>query len=134
MPVGLATVAFADKVLNHMLRNTASTAPTVNAARLHTGDPGAAGTSNLSSVSTRPTMTFSASSSGSCALASVFPTWTSWAGTSPETITHFAVWDNTTAGAGTFLYSLALTANRTVQTGDTLTWSSGSVSLAPLAA
>jgi hypothetical protein len=32
------------------------------------------------------------------------------------------------------LYSLALTASKTVQTGDTLTWSSGSVSLSPLAA
>jgi hypothetical protein len=29
---------------------------------------------------------------------------------------------------------MALTASKTVQTGDTLTWSSGSVSLAPLAA
>lgn len=132
MAVGLVTVAFADKVLNHMLRATASTAPAGNFAKLHTGDPGASATANVSSVTTRPAMTFSASSGGSCALAATFPTWTSWAGTSPETISHFSVWD--ASSAGTFLYSLALTASRTVQTGDTLTWSSGSVALTPLAA
>jgi hypothetical protein len=132
MTVGLSAVDFANKVLNHMLRAVASTAPAGNFAKLHTGDPGSAGTANASSVTTRPAMTFSAASSGSCALAATFPVWASWAGTSPETVTHFSVWDASTAG--TFLYSLALTASRTVQTGDTLTWSSGSVSLAPLAA
>jgi hypothetical protein len=132
MVVGLSAVDFANKVLNHMLRATASTAPAGNFAKLHTGDPGSAGTANASSVTTRPAMTFSAASAGACALASTFPAWASWAGTSPETITHFSVWD--ASSAGTFLYSLALTASRTVQTGDTLTWSSGSVSLAPLAA
>lgn len=132
MAVGLETTAFANKVLNHMLRAVASTAPAGNFAKLHTGDPGAAATANVSSVTTRPAMTFNAASGGSCALAATFPTWASWAGTSPETITHFSVWDASTAG--TFLYSLVLTASKTVQTGDTLTWSSGSVSLAPLAA
>jgi hypothetical protein len=66
------------------------------------------------------------------ALAATFPTWASWAGTNGEVVTHFSVWDASTAG--TFLYSLALTTSKTVNTGDTLTWSSGSVSLAPLAA
>ena len=132
MTVGLVTVAFANKVLDHMLRATASTAPAGNFAKLHTADPGAAATTAPSSVTTRPAMTFSAASGGSCALAATFPVWASWAGTSPETITHFSVWDASTAG--TFLYSLALTASKTVQTGDTLTWSSGSVSLSPLAA
>jgi hypothetical protein len=132
MTVGLATTTFADKVLNHMLRATASTAPAGTFTKLHTGDPGAAGTANASSVTTRPTTTFAASSAGSCALAATFPAWTSWAGTSPETVTHFSIWDASTAG--TFLCSLALTASRTVQTGDTLTWSSGSIALTPLAA
>lgn len=132
MTVGLAGVDFANKVLNHMLRAVASTAPAGNFAKLHTADPGAAGTTAASSVTTRPAMTFSAASAGSCALAATFPSWASWAGTSPETITHFSVWDASTAG--TFLYSLALTTSRTVQTGDTLTWSSGSVALSPIAA
>lgn len=132
MTVGLAATTFADKVLNHMLRAVASTAPAGCFTKLHTGDPGAAGTSNASSVTTRPTTTFSASSAGSCALAATFPAWATWAGTSPETVTHFSLWDASTAG--TFLTSLALTASRTVQTGDTLTWSSGSIALSPIAA
>jgi hypothetical protein len=132
MAVGLSAVNFADKVLNHMLRATASTAPAGCFAKLHVGDPGSSGAGNVSSVTTRPAVTFSASSAGSCALAATFPSWASWAGTSPETVTHFSLWDASTAG--TFLASLTLTASRTVQTGDTLTWSSGSVALTPLAA
>lgn len=132
MTVGLSAVNFADKVLNHMLRSTASTAPAGQFTKLFTGDPGASGTANASSVTTRPATTFAASSSGSVALAATFPAWTSWAGTSPETVSHFGIFD--ASSAGTFLCSLALTASRTVQTGDTLTWSSGSVALTPLAA
>lgn len=132
MTVGLGATTFADKVLNHMLRAVASTAPAANYAKLHTGDPGAAGAGNVSSVTTRVLVTWGASSGGSCALAATFPVWASWAGTSPETVSHFSIWDAITSG--TFLFSMALTASKTVQTGDTLTWSSGSVSLAPLAA
>lgn len=132
MARGLATVAYANKVLDHMHRAVASTAPAGNFAKLHTGDPGSAGTSNASSVTTRPAMTFSAAAGGAVALAATFPSWTNWAGTSPETITDISDWDANTAG--TFLASIQLTASKTVQTGDTLTLSSGSVSLAPLAA
>lgn len=132
MTVGLKDVDFANKVLNHMLRATASTAPAGNFSKLHTGDPGASATANVSSVTTRPAVTYSAASAGSCALAATFPTWASWAGTNGEVVTHLSIWDASTAG--TFLYSMALTTSKTVNTGDTLTWSSGSVSLAPLAA
>lgn len=132
MARGLAATTFANKVLDHMLRAVASTAPAGNFAKLHTGDPGSAGTANASSVTTRPAMTYSAAAAGACALAATFPSWASWAGTSPETVTDISVWDASTAG--TFLYSIQLTASKTVQTGDTLTLSSGSVSLAPLAA
>jgi hypothetical protein len=130
--VGLSAVNFANKVLDHMLRQAASTAPAGLFTQLHTADPGSVGTTAVSSVTTRPTTTFSAASAGSCALAATFPAWTSWAGTSPETVTHFTLWS--ASSAGTFLASLVLTASRTVQTGDTLTWSSGSVSLTPIAA
>lgn len=132
MTVGLGSTTFADKVLNHMLRQVASTAPAALFTKLHIGDPGAAGAGNVSSVTTRIATTFAASSGGSCALAATFPAWTSWAGTSPEVVTHFSLWDASTAG--TFLGSLTLTASRSVQTGDTLTWTSGAVSLTPIAA
>jgi hypothetical protein len=131
MARGLATTDYANKVLNHMHRATASTAPAGNFVKLHTGDPGAAGTSNASSVTTRPSLTFSAASAGAVASSNT-PQWTNWAGTSPETVTDISIWDANTAG--TFLASVQLTASKTVQTGDTLTLTSCSVSLTPLAA
>lgn len=131
MAVGLSAVNYANKVLDHMHRAVASTAPAGNFVKLHTADPGASGATAASSVTTRPSVTFNAASGGAVS-ASNTPTWASWAGTSPETVTHISVWDASTAG--TFLYSVALTASKTVQTGDTLTLSSLSVSLAPLAA
>lgn len=134
MATGLATTTFANKVLDHMLRAVASTAPAGNFVKLHTsaGDPGAAGTSNASSVTTRPAVTFTAAASGSCTSTGTAPSWTSWAGTSPETLGFVSVWDAATAG--TFLYSAALTTSKTITTGDTFTLSSLQVSLAPLAA
>ncbi len=131
MAIGLSAVNFANKVLDHMLRATASTAPAGNFVKLHTADPGSAGATAASSVTTRPSVTFNAAAAGVCT-ASNTPTWASWAGTSPETVTHISVWDANSAG--TFLYSVALTSSKVVQTGDTLTLTSLSVSLAPLAA
>lgn len=131
MAVGLSSVNYANKVLDHIHRAVASTAPAGNFVKLHTGDPGASGAANASSVTTRPAVTFSAASAGAVASSNT-PTWSSWAGTSPETVTHISGWDANTAG--TFLYSATLTASKVVQTGDTLTLTSVSVSLSPLAA
>lgn len=134
MAVGLAAVAFANKVLDHMLRAVASTAPAANYVRPHIGDPGAAGTSNVPAAehsTPRAQATFSAAAAGACALSNT-PTWTSWSGTTGSNISNISVWD--AAAAGTFLYSAALTVAKVVSTGDTLTLTSLSVSLAPLAA
>jgi type IV secretory pathway TrbL component len=131
MTRGLVTVAYANVVLNYMHRAVTGTVPAGNFVKLHTGDPGAAATANVSSVTTRPSLTFSAAASGAVA-SSNQPAWTNWAGTSPETLTDISVWD--ASSAGTFLYSIQLTTSKTVQTGDTLTLTSCSVSLAPLAA
>ena len=131
MTVGLASTNYANKVLDHMHRAVASTAPAGNFVKLHTADPGSVGATAPSSVTTRPAVTFNAASAGAVA-ASNTPTWASWAGTSPETVTHISVWDANSAG--NFLYSVALTASKVVQTGDTLTLASLSVSLAPIAA
>jgi hypothetical protein len=131
MTVGLSAVNFANKVLDHMLRAQASTAPAGNFVKLHTADPGSAGATAASSVTTRPAITFNAASAGACT-ASNTPSWAAWAGTSPETVTHVSVWDASTAG--TFVYSMVLTASKVVQTGDTLTLASASVSFAPIAA
>jgi hypothetical protein len=114
-----------------MLGGTAFTAPATTAVKLHTGDPGAAGTANASANTTRPALTWSAASAGSKAITSTLPSWASWAA-GTETISHMGVWDSTTAG--NFLYSFALTASKTVTNGDTLNLTSHTISLTPIAA
>ncbi|MEU4576614.1 hypothetical protein [Nonomuraea sp. NPDC023979] len=130
MAVGLHAVNLANGWLN-LLRNVAYTAKTNVYVKLHTGDPGAAGTSAASSVTTRPEVTFAAPANGSMT-ASNTPSWTNWAGTNGEVITHISVWDNATAG--NFLTSVQLTASKTVNTGDTLNLTALSIALTPIAA
>lgn len=128
MTTGAAATTLANKWLD-MLGATAFTAPTVTAAKLHTGDPGAAGTTAASAVTTRQSLSWSAASGGSKAI-SASPT--AWSMTTNEVISHVSVWDSTTAG--NFLYSFALTAAKTVSNGDTLTLTSHSFALTPIAA
>jgi hypothetical protein len=84
--------------------------------QLHVGDPGAAGTSNISAGSTtRNSFIFSSSSSGSAlALGTAPSAWTN--GGTSETLTHISVW--TASTAGTFLFSVVLTASKTWASGD----------------
>lgn len=131
MTAGLKDTNLANKWLD-VLGGTNYTAPTTTAMKLHTGDPGAAATSNASSVTTRMALTWSAAASGSKSITTTLPSWTNWAGTSPETVTHISVWDSTTAG--NFLYSFALSVSKTLTTGDTLNITSHSVAFTPLAA
>ena len=131
MARGLSQVNWANKVLDHMYRAVASTAPAGHFIKIHTGDPGASGATAASSVTTRPSATFSAASAGAVALSNT-PTWASWAGTNGEVVSHISGWDASTAG--TFMDSAALTVSKTMNTGDTLTLTSKNVSLAPIAA
>jgi hypothetical protein len=130
MAVGLSDANLSNKWLD-MLGGTAFTAPTTTAVKLHIGDPGAAGTTTPSSVTTRFAITWAAASAAAKAMSGTL-SWTSWAGTSGEVLSHISVWDSTTAG--NFLFSAALAATKTVTTGDTFTLSSLSFSLAPRAA
>lgn len=127
MAVGLATTTLAHKWLD-MLRGVAFTAPTGTYIKLHTGDPGAAGTANASAVTTRQAATFSAASGGALALSNS-PAFTM---TATETITHISAWDASTAG--NLLWTAALTTSKSVVATDTLTLTALGVSLTPLAA
>jgi hypothetical protein len=98
------TAYLADKWLG-MLGGTAYTAPSATYVQLHTGDPGSAGTSNVSSVTTREAVTWGSPSAGSIS-ASNTPTWSSWAGTNGEIVTDISVWDASTSG--NFLFSAPL--------------------------
>lgn len=101
-------------ILN-VLRGTAYTGVTPF-LKLHLGDPGASATANASSETTRKALTFAAPSAGATVASAV--SWTSWSATSPETITHYSIWDASTAG--NFLISGQFTASKTVTTGDTI--------------
>jgi hypothetical protein len=127
---GLHTVNLANKWLD-MLGATAFSAPAVTAVKLHTGDPGSAGTSNASAETTRKALTWSAASSGSKAIAATLPQWATWSG-GAETLTHVSVWDSTTAGV--FLFSVALTASKSITNGDTFNLTTLTVAFTPLAA
>jgi len=129
MAVGLHAVNLANKWLD-MLAGTAFTAPTSTNVKLHTADPGAAGTTAASVETDRKAATWAAASAGSKAINNT-PSWASWdAGT--ETISHIGVWDDITAG--NFLFSAALTVAKQVQNGDTLNLTSLTFAFTPIAA
>lgn len=130
MTRGLHAVNLANKWLD-MLGGTAFTAPTNTYVKLHTGDPGSAGTSNASANTTRVILAWSASSVGSKAITATLPQWAAWA-SGTETITDISIWDNLTAG--NFLDSIQVTASKTVGNGDTLNLASMSIAITPLAA
>lgn len=92
--------------------------------KLHVGDPGAAGTSNAATETTRKQASFSAASSGAITNDGAL-TWTNVAGT--EDYTHYTAW--TASSGGTFLFSGTVTANAVVA-GDTFTVAIGDLDLA----
>lgn len=91
--------------------------------KLHVGDPGAAGTSNPATETTRKEASFSAASSGTLTSDSAL-TWTNIAGS--QDATHFTAWDN--ISTGNFLFSGTITANA-YTAGDTFTIASGSLTV-----
>ena len=99
--------------------------------KLHTGDPGASGATAASANTTRVQSTRASASAGSQAQSGTAPSWASWASGS-ETISHISLWSASTAG--TFLGSAALSASKSIVNGDTLTLSSLTASLSPIAA
>lgn len=126
MTVGISTT-HAHGILN-LFRGSSYTAVTLY-VKLHTGDPGASGTSNASAVTTRRSATFGAPSAGSMSMTSMSGTYSM---TTTETISHLSFWDDPTAG--NFLGSAALTASRSVINLDTLSISTLTLAHTPIAA
>ena len=105
------------------LGNNTSFAVTTVYVKLHVGDPGANGTSNAATETTRKAASFAAASAGSLA-SDADITWTNIAGS--QDATHFTAWDN--VSAGNFLFSGTITANA-YTAGDTFTIASGSLTV-----
>jgi hypothetical protein len=127
MTVGLAATTAANAFLN-VYRATNITAPAGMFMKLHLGDPGAAGTTSPSTVTTRNAVTWAAPSGGSMALSSI----SGYSMTATETITHVSFWDSATVG--NFWQSAALTSSQAVINGSTLNFTTVTLSFAPIAA
>src|SRR3954467_14245171 len=131
MAVGLSTTNLANAWLNTIRGTSAATFTAVTTIFLefHTADPGASGTTAVSTgLATRQAMNFNAASAGSMSLTATV----SGTATGADTITHVAIFGASTAG--TFYASAALTASKTVANGDTLSITTFTFSLSPLAA
>lgn len=113
-----------DKLLDTLRAQSFSVAGTY--IKLHIGDPGEDCTSNPAAVTTRVQVTWNAASGGSIG-SSNSPQWTNYAAT--ETVSHISIWDTSTHGAGNALWYGQLSASKTMQTGDTLTLTSLTLSL-----
>lgn len=115
MATGFSTAA-----ANTHLDNQGTTYPWI---KLHTGDPGAAGTSNAATETTRKQATWSSATNGA-KTTSADLVWTNVA--ADEDYTHFSMW--TASTGGTFGGSGTITANA-VTNGDTFTIPAGELDL-----
>lgn len=130
MTVGFSAANLANKWLD-MLGGTAFTAPAACYIKLHTGDPGSAGTSNASAETTRKAVTWASAAAGSKAANGTLPSWTSWSAGS-ETVSHFSLWDH--VSAGNFLWSGAFSASASMTNGNNLSVTALTAALTPIAA
>lgn len=128
MAVGLSTTNIANKWLN-TLAGVGFTAPTALWVAIHTGDPGASGTANLSGNTTRKALSLGTPANGTVSMTGTSPSWTM---TTSETLSHISVWDASTSG--NFLWSAQLSSSKTVTNSDTFTLTACGVSLSPVAA
>ncbi|MGW1532329.1 phage tail fiber protein [Streptomyces aureus] len=111
---------FSTAAANAVLDTQGSTYPWI---KLHVGAPGAAGTANAATETTRKQVTW-ASASAASKSSNADLVWTSVAGS--EDFTHYSQW--TASSGGTFGGSGVITANA-VATADTFTIPSGSFTL-----
>ena len=128
-----------NKVLDHVLTATTYTAPAARYLALFNNTSGNAAanlevgtltdeTSTSGTAYSRKAITFAAASGGSSASNATvtFDTATANWGT----ITHVAIMDGDTEGAGNVLFYGAVTTSKTIETGDTFQVSSGNLTIA----
>lgn len=109
---------FADTVANGFLDAFARNVSYANAAvwvKLHTGDPGSAGTSNAATETTRQQATFGSAASGRAISNTAVIEWLNVSTT--ETYTWISLW--TASSGGTFLGRDDLSSSAAVTAGDT---------------
>ena len=114
-----------NKVLDHVLKNTAYTQPATLYMALHTADPGDTGTASevVGGSYARQTIAFAAASSGSAASSGAV----SFAGMPAATVTHFSIQD--AVSSGNPLFTGALSSSQTLTAGQTLSFAAGAVTV-----
>lgn len=127
MTVGISSY-LANKLLDHATGRASFTMSAGVHAKFHTGDPGAAGTSNASSQTNRAAVTFAAAAAGAIAMNNT-PELTL---TGTETISHVSFWD--AASSGNFLWSSVATASKSGGSGDIIRIATKQLTLGTLAA
>ncbi|HEX5198978.1 MAG TPA: hypothetical protein VFW27_03475 [Actinoplanes sp.] len=123
------TVGLASGIVNNWLDTDFATAGCF--IKLHTGDPGSAGSTAAAAGDTsRKQATMASASGGSKAMSSMSGSWTN--GGTSETLSHISIWSASTAG--TFKGSAALSASQAWVSTNTFSLTSFSVAISPIAA
>lgn len=115
------SAAECNKALDAIVGRANYTANAAVYAALHTGAPGASGTSNASTHTGRQLVSWAAPSGGSIASSAAVTFTLALSG--PETLTHVSYWTASTSGS--YLGSAPLNASAAVTNGETFTLSSG---------
>ena len=120
-----ATDYLENKVLDHVLRNTAFTQPSALYMALHTADPGDTGTASevTGGSYARQTIAFAAASSGTAANSGAV----TFAAMPAVTVTHFSIKDAVTSGNPLFVGPLS--ASQTLTAGQTLAFAAAQVTI-----
>lgn len=118
--MGSIAVGERNKMLDAWCGNTTYTANAACYVKLHTGDPGSAGTNNAATETTRKAATFAAASSGALTNSGNID-WTNVSTT--ETYTWISLW--TASSGGTFIGSDDLSASAAMTAGDTFRIAAG---------
>jgi hypothetical protein len=123
--MGTWSASAKNHMIDALLKGSAITFAGVVYAKLHTGDPGSAGTSNAAGETTRQAVTLGAASGG-VGTSTADVTWASVSTT--ETISWVSFWD--ASSAGLFIGKDDLPSSKSVTAGDTLTIASGNITFA----
>lgn len=113
--MGTIATASANQMIDAYVGRTTYTANAAYYIKLHTGDPGSAGTSNAATETTRQAATFGSAASGGAISNTAAIEWTNVSTT--ETYTHISAW--TASTGGTFLGRDDLSSSAAVTAGDT---------------
>lgn len=123
MTTGLGS-GTANAILNELCNTGSWTVPTSFWVKLHTGDPGAAGTANAATNTTRQFASFSSAAAGATTTVNAI-TWTSVSTT--ESYSHVSFWD--ASSGGTLLATDNLEVTRGLTAGDTFTIAIGDIDI-----